>query len=179
MIIGERIRLRGIERKDLELACRYMNDPDVILNLWTMIPYPMTMEKEEKWFEEQNKNNNIYNFAIETINESKYIGGCGINNLDWNNSTATVGIYIGDKNYRSKGYGTEAMKLLLDFIFNQINVNRVELYVFSFNERAIKSYKKNGFVEEGRLRQRLFRNGKFHDEIVMSVLREEYFKDKK
>lgn len=80
--------------------------------------------------------------AIETLDEGRYIGGCGINSLDWKNSVATVGIFIGDKNYWGKGYGTDAMKVLLRFIFEQMNINKVKLFVYSFNERAIKSYEK-------------------------------------
>jgi RimJ/RimL family protein N-acetyltransferase len=114
-----------------------------------------------------------------TLDEEKYIGGCGINDFDWKNSVATVGIFIGAEKYRNKGYGTEAMGILLDFIFNQVNVNKVMLEVFSFNKRAISSYKKNGFVEEGRLRENVFRNGEYHDEVLMGLLRREYAKLKK
>lgn len=174
MLKGEKVRLRGYTKDDIKLAYEYMNDPEVMLNLSTGIPYPMTLEMEMEWFENQKKLKDTYNFAIETLEEGIYIGGCGINNIDWKNGTATVGIFIGHKDYRGKGYGTDAMKILVDFIFNQINVNRVELSVFEFNERAQKSYKKCGFIEEGRLRQKLFRNGKYYDEIVMSILRDEY-----
>ncbi|MGF7057631.1 GNAT family N-acetyltransferase [Brassicibacter mesophilus] len=177
MLVGERVKLRDLRKEDVQLAYQYMNDPEVILNLWTSIPYPMTLESEMAWFETQKERKDTYNFSIEALDSGLYIGGCGINDLDWKNSVATVGIYIGHKDYRGKGYGTEAMKLLLKFIFSQINVNKVQLNVFGFNERAIKSYKKNGFIEEGRLRQAIFRNGKYHDEIIMGILREEYFKD--
>lgn len=70
----------------------------------------------------------------------------------------------------------KAMKLLIDFIFNTININKIQLRVYSFNERAIKSYKKNGYIIEENLRQSIFRNGKYHDEIIMGLLREDYFK---
>ncbi|WP_425446497.1 GNAT family N-acetyltransferase [Dethiothermospora halolimnae] len=176
MLKGKKVKLRGIEKEDVKLAYKYMNDPEVILNLTPSIPYPMTLDREMDWYENQKKSKDTYNFAIEAIEEGIYIGGCGINTLDLKNGVVIVGIFIGNKDYRSKGYGTEAMKLLIDFIFNQINVNKVQLVVYGFNERAIKSYKKNGFIEEGRIRQRIFRNGKYHDEIVMGILREEYEK---
>lgn len=175
MLTGQKVRLRGITEEDLPKATEYMNDPEVILNLNTSIPYPLTLDREKKWYETQIDSKDTYNFAIETLDEGLYIGGCGINRLDLKNGVAVIGIFIGHKDYRGKGYGTDAMKVLLDFIFNQINVNKVQLYVFAFNERAIKSYKKCGFIEEGRLRQTIFRNGKYHDEIVMGILREEYF----
>jgi len=176
MYVGEKVRLRGVKSEDVQLAYEYMNDLDVVPNLNPGIPYPMTLEREKAWFESQKEMKDTYNFSIETLDEGLYIGGCGINEFDWKNGTATVGIYIGHKDYKSKGYGTDAMKVLLNFLFMQTNINRVELFVYSFNERAIKSYRKNGFIEEGRARQRIFRNGRYHDEIMMGILREEYMK---
>ena len=179
MLVGEKVKLRGLKMEDVEIAYRYMCDPEVLLNLSPGIPYPMTLEREKQWFESQIAMKDTYNFAIEDIKTGLYIGGCGINKIDWKNRVATVGIYIGDKDFRGKGYGTEAMKLLIEFIFSEMNINRIQLFVFSFNERAIKSYKKNGFVEEGRLKQSIFRNGKYYDEIIMGLLREDYYKNKR
>jgi len=178
MFYGEKVKLREYREEDIILAYEYMNDPEVLLNLSPEIPYPMTLEKEIDWFENQKRLRDNYNFAIESIRDEIYIGGCGINEIDWKNGTATVGIFIGHKGYRGKGYGTDAMKVLVGFLFSQTNVNRVQLFTYSFNLRAIKSYLKCGFVEEGRLRQRIFRSGEYHDELVMSILREEYNKNK-
>ena len=171
---GDKVYLRAIERSDVELAWRYMNNEDTFYNLSVAIPYPMNFDNEMDWYESQRKTSGAYNFAICNAEDDLYIGGCGINKIDWNNRSCIIGIFVGDDRFKGKGYGTEAMKLLLRFIFNQISVDRVELRVFSFNERAIKSYLKNGFVEEGRLRRAIFRNGQFHDEVVMSILRDEY-----
>lgn len=176
MYKGKLVRLREYKQSDVELAYKYMNDLDVALNLNIGIPYPMTLEKEQQWFDMQKENNDIYNFAIETLEDGIYIGGCGINKYDWKNGTAEVGIFIGNQQFRSKGYGTDAMGVLIDFIFSQTNINRIQLSTFSFNERAYKSYLKCGFKDEGRLRQKIFRNGKYHDEILMGLLREEYKK---
>lgn len=174
MFIGKKVKLRGLKMEDVEPAYQYMCDPEVLLNISPGIPYPMTLEREKQWFESQIAMKDTYNFAIEDIETGLYIGGCGINKVDWKNRVATVGIYIGDKDFREKGYGTEAMKLLIDFIFNEMNINRIQLFVFSFNERAIRSYKKVGFIEEGILKQSVFRNGRYYDEIVMSILKENY-----
>lgn len=127
-----------------------------------------------KWFEGCSALKDTYSFAIETLEEHKYIGGCGVNSVDWKNSIVVVGIFIGDKDYWSKGYGTDAMQILIKFIFNEMNINKIKLQVFSFNERAINSYKKCGFKVEGVHRQEIFRNGKYHDDIIMGLLREEY-----
>ncbi|WP_202710283.1 GNAT family N-acetyltransferase [Sporosalibacterium faouarense] len=175
MLLGKKVKLRGIKEEDVQLAYEYMNDPDVIKNLTPGIPYPMTLQREKAWYENQKEMKDTYNFAIEDLEKGIYIGGCGVNTVDWKNSVAIVGIFIGHSDYRGKGYGTDAMKILLDFIFNEMNMNKVQLNVYSFNERAIKSYRKNRFVEEGRLRQRIFRNGEYHDEVIMGILRDEYF----
>lgn len=174
---GTKVYLRAVEKKDVELAWKYINDRETYENLSIGIPFPMNFDNEMDWYEAQRKQTNIYNFAICDISNDNYIGGCGINKIDWNNSSCLVGIFIGDAAYRGRGYGTEAMGLLLDFIFMHMNINRVELRVFSFNKRAIKSYIKNGFVEEGKMRQAIFRYGKYHDEVIMSILREEYFRN--
>ncbi|MFW5787163.1 MAG: GNAT family N-acetyltransferase [Bacillota bacterium] len=174
MLTGDRIQLREYKEDYITKAKDYINDPEVCLNINPQTPFPITLKDEEEWFENQRKDDNQRNFAIITKDDKEYIGGCGINDIDWKNSVVKVGIFIGKKEYRGKGYGTEAMKILLEFIFNQMNINKVMLEVFSFNKRAIKSYKKNGFVEEGRLRENIYRNGKYHDEILMGLLRREY-----
>ena len=91
---------------------------------------------------------------------------------------AEVGITIGEKEYQGKGYGTEAMEVLLEYGFKTVNLNRIQLRVYEFNSRAIKSYNKIGFVEEGRMRQGIFIKGKYHDIIFMSILQEEWLKEK-
>ncbi|GAU77128.1 GNAT family N-acetyltransferase [Fusibacter sp. 3D3] len=173
---GKRVYLRSIERGDVELAWQYMNNEDTFYNLSVGIPYPMNRDNETDWYESQRKRSDAYNFAICNVEDDLYIGGCGINSIDWNNRSCNIGIFIGDDKFKGKGFGTEAMALLLSFIFNQISVDRVELRVFSFNERAVKSYIKNEFVQEGRLRKAIYRNGQFYDEIIMSILRDEYLK---
>ena len=88
--------------------------------------------------------------------------------------TATLGIFIGEKEERSKGYGTEAIKLLLDFGFNYLNLHEIKLDVYEFNKRAIKCYEKIGFKEYGRRRKCKFINGKYYDSIEMDILAEEF-----
>ncbi|MDF2520434.1 MAG: acetyltransferase [Clostridia bacterium] len=175
MYTGEKVRLRAYKREDVQLAQQYINDAETKKLLMPGIPYPITLEQEQKWFESISAFSDNYSFAIETLQEGKYIGGCGVNKLDWKNSVATVGIFIGDKDYWGKGYGTDAMKVLVKFIFEQMNINKVKLFVYSFNERAVKSYEKCGFAREGVLRQEIFRDGKYHDEYIMGILKDEFF----
>jgi len=176
MFIGEKVRLREYRKEDVKQAQNYINDPEVKRLLHPGIPYLYTFEDEQRWYDNLSATKDVYSFAIETLEENNYIGGCGINNVDWKNRVAVVGIFIGDKNYWGKGYGTDAMKVLISFIFDQMNINKIKLHVFSFNTRAIKSYEKCGFKQEGILRQEIYRDGKYVDEIVMGLLKEEYVK---
>lgn len=174
MYTGEKVRLREYRREDLALKLSYVNDPEVINGLVADVPYPLTLAEEEKWFEDISGTSDTYKFAIETLEDKKYIGGCSINNVDWKNSVATIGIFIGDKSYRGKGYGADAMKVLLRFVFLQMNINKMRLTVYSFNKSAIAMYEKMGFKVEGVLRKEIYRDGEYHDKIAMGMLKEEY-----
>lgn len=176
MYTGEKIRLRAYCREDVPQALAYMNDPEVKRLLTPGVPFPYTLEDEIKWYEGLTAMKDTYNFAIETLEDKRYIGGCGINSIDWKNNIVVVGIFIGDQSYWGKGYGTDAMKTLVNFIFNEMNIRKIKLNVYAFNERAVKSYEKCGFVKDGTLRQEIFREGKYHDEYSMSILRDEYRK---
>lgn len=175
MYTGEKVRLREYRKEDAKQAQLYINDPEVKRLLHPGIPFLVTFEDEQRWIEGISGTKEAgYSFAIETLEDQKYIGGCGINSLDWKNSVAVVGIMIGDQNYWGKGFGTDAMKILIRFIFEQMNINKIRLHVFSYNQRAIKSYEKCGFIQEGILRQEIFRDGKYFDDIVMGITRSEF-----
>ncbi|GAB6189108.1 GNAT family protein [Marinitoga arctica] len=174
MFEGKKVRLRAYKKEDLDKVVEYINDIEVRRGLTPGIMFPFRYEDEEKWYESINPlGNGEYNFAIELKKTGEYIGGCGIPNVDWKNSVVTVGIFIG-KPFLNNGYGTEAMKLLVNFVFNEMNINKVKLHVFSFNKRAIRSYEKVGFKIEGVLREQIFREGKYHDEIIMGILKREW-----
>lgn len=176
MYFGDKVKLRAYKKEDIPLACEYMNDSETKKLLVNNIPFPMSLEQEEKWFEGLAGLKDTYNFAIEALEEGKYIGGCGINSINWLSRIVTVGIFIGDKNYWGKGYGTDAMKVLLRFIFEQMNMNKVKLNVFGFNQRAKRSYEKCGFKVEGVLKQEIFRDGQYYDDYAMAILFEEWEK---
>lgn len=174
MYEGKKIRLREYRKSDVEAAQNYINDKELKKNLNPGIPFPYTLQDEEKWFESNTALKDTYNFAIETLDDNIYIGGCGINQVDWKNSNVEIGIFIGDKEYWNKGYGTDAMNVLIRFIFNEMNINKIKLNVYSFNKRAMRCYEKCGFITEGVLRKELYREGNYHDIIVMGLLKEEY-----
>ena len=106
--------------------------------------------------------------------EREYQISKGIENIDHLNKRGTLGIFIGDVEEREKGYGTEAINLILDYGFNYLNLNNIKLDVVEFNERAIACYKKCGFKECGRRRKSEFIDGKYYDRISMDILKEEF-----
>ena len=133
-----------------------------------------TIENERKWLEEgiQNKENQI--FGIVDLENDNLLGNCGLHKINSVNRTAVLGIFIGEKAERSKGYGTETIKLLLDYGFNYLNLHEIQLDVMAFNERAIRCYEKAGFKEYGRRRESEYINGKYYDLISMDILKSEF-----
>jgi RimJ/RimL family protein N-acetyltransferase len=174
MYEGQNVRLREYRKEDIPLRLNYLNDAEVCCNITPDVPYPITLREEEKWFEAITAVSDTYKFAIEAIEDNQFIGGCSINGVDWKNSVVTIGIFIGSKKHRSRGFGTDAMKILLKFIFLQMNINKVRLTVYSYNQSAIRCYEKCGFKVEGVLRQEIYKDGKRYDKIAMGLLKEEY-----
>ena len=108
------------------------------------------------------------------MDDDKMIGTVSLEDINHINRCATLGIFIGDKDFRGKGYGTEAIKLVLEYGFKYLNLKNVKLDLMEFNERALKCYKKCGFKEYGRRRNCKFINGKYYDSIAMDILAEEF-----
>lgn len=140
-------------------------------------PLRLSSEKKIKEGLEQNLDKdepgNI-SFAIQAIEDSKMIGFIGLFALSWKDRDALVAIGIGERTYWGKGYGTEAMDLLLEYAFLELNLRRIGLIVFEYNTRAIRSYEKCGFIPEGRIRGAIMRDGQRWDWLVMGLLREEW-----
>lgn len=175
MYSGNLVKLRAYKEEDIEKAVEFINDEEVKKLLDSNIPFPMTKWQEEEWVRSRKANSDLtYDFAIEDLKTGKYIGGCSINECDVKNRTCVIGIMIGDKEYWSKGYGSDALKVLTKFIFEEVNMNKIKLKVFSFNNRAISCYKKVGFKEEGILKKEVYRNGKYYDEILMAIFKSEF-----
>ena len=170
-LVGERIYLSPRNTEDAEIFTEWMNDFETT-DFTGRSGCLMSLEGEKKFLEE--RNNEEATFVIVTLDKDKLIGAIGLEDINYINRTAILGIFIGDKNYRDKGYGTEAIRLLLDYGFNYMNLNNIKLDVIEFNERAIKCYEKCGFKEYGRRRKASFINGKYYNRIEMEILSEEF-----
>jgi len=174
-VYGERVRLRGAERSDLEKFVEWINDPEVTAGLTLFLP--MSSVDEEKWFDDIMKRPQAQKPLVIDMKDDdgwRLIGNSSFFDFDWVARSAEVGIMIGEKSVWNQGYGTEVMALLLRHGFRTLNLNRVYLQVFAENKRAIRTYEKVGFVHEGRKRQAVYKNGKYSDILFMSVLREEW-----
>jgi len=175
MIIGERVRLRSIEREDLPRFVEWLNDPEVRINLAAYLP--MSRAREEMWFEEMMKRppeEHALGIDVGSGDTWNLIGSCGLSDINWQERGAELGIMIGAKDEWNKGYGTEAMRLLCKHSFETLNLYRLYLHVYEDNPRAIRSYEKVGFVHEGRLRAARYENGRYTDVLSMSILRPEW-----
>lgn len=134
------------------------------------VMYSPILSKE--WYEAASANGAT--MIIQTTKEKKVIGIIELDGFDWAARSAWVGIGIGEADYRGKGYGTEAMQLILEYAFQGLNLNRVNLNVFAFNTRAIRSYEKCGFRYEGTQREVIYKEDQRWDVIDMGILRSEW-----
>ncbi len=170
-LLGERIYLSPRSSEDVEKFTEWLNDFETTDYIGRSSSI-MTQEAEKAYLEQHI--NKEATFSIVTIKNNELIGSISIENIDHLKRIGTLGIFIGDKNYRNNGYGTEAIRLILDYGFNYLNLNNINLDLMEFNERALACYKKCGFKEYGRRRKCNFVNGKYYDTISMDILAEEF-----
>ena len=178
MILGQRIRLRPVEKDDLPRFVKWLADPEV--RSYLAMHAPIGQVHEERWFDRNLNAGDLQTWSIDAqpvdmaAGPWAHIGSCGYHSIDWRNRSGEVGILIGARDYWGKGYGTDAMQTLVAWGFYTLNLNRVHLRVFEDNPRAIRCYEKVGFQVEGRLRQANFHSGAYRDELIMGVLREDW-----
>ena len=170
-MIGKKCYLSPIDENDAEIFTEWFNDLEVIENL-LFYERVINVQNEKEILARLAKE---HNYSIIDIETNKLIGNCGIVRLDHLNQTGEAGIFIGNKNYWNKGYGAEALRLLLDYSFKALNLHNIELRVFSFNKRAIKAYEKVGFKIIGKRRESILRGTERHDLIFMDILNKEFY----
>ncbi len=171
MLRGEKVILRALERDDLKRMQELEREVELLL-LASGVWYPTPLASFEKQFDKHLEDEDRSRFVIEA--DGKVIGDTGLHQKSRRDGTAALGIGILDRDYIGKGYGRDAIRVLLEWAFRIQNYRRIWLDTLASNERAIRSYRACGFVEEGRLREHYYYDGVYHDAVVMGIMRLEW-----
>lgn len=175
-IYGKRILLREYQEEDFRYIRKWVNDPAITDYLSDVFLYPHSIMNTESFLNAMIEGGNpgTRGFVIGDMQTGKYIGQIDMFHIDWKNRCAEIGLVIGSQENLNKGYGREAINLLLDFAFHRMNLHRMELEVHDYNLRGYRCYQSCGFREEGRQRQKFFHKGIYRDKIQMGILKEEF-----
>jgi RimJ/RimL family protein N-acetyltransferase len=169
-----KIRLRAITTSDIDKTLQWHNDKDIKL-YYSSHPFPVNIEMEKLWLDNVTKSNIPTTvFAIEEVSLSELVGLSVLKNIDFIHRSAEFGIYIGEPSMRGKGYAKLATIQTINFAFNKMGLIRLYLKVLVNNYQAVGLYKSCGFVVEGTLRKSVFKDNDFHNELIMSILSDEY-----
>ena len=171
MIAGEHVILRAFERDDADRCYRWMNDPNIVRTLKTR--YPIAFQNEVEWLERaMNPTSNDRHFAIERKDDRTHIGNASIHDIDWVSRTGWFGLFIGEPAAWNRGFGSDAIQTLVRFAFDEMNLAKLRINVFGYNERAKHILLGQGFVQEGKLQRDFYRDGDYHDVVIFSKFRE-------
>lgn len=170
MIVGKKVNLVAMEHEHLRLLHGWANDPELRRIVG---PYfPVSMREKEKWFDEIVTNESKRVFIVQTKDKAPI--GYMYLNMDWVHRKAELAIAIGEKRFRHKGYGTDAVRTLVKYGFSELDLNKIYVYVFRFNKSATRTYEKCGFRREGVLKHDYLIRGKYHDRLIMSVFKKDF-----
>jgi RimJ/RimL family protein N-acetyltransferase len=175
VLTGSGVVLRRHKPENLAAFRRWYSDPE-IARLARYQEAPMRAEEIERFFAARVVGDDALAMAIHERSTDRLVGTCAFSQLDGDNGSALYHITIGEKDAWGRGYGTEATRLMLGHAFGPLGLHRIALFVFEFNERAIRTYQRCGFIIEGRARESIFRDGRWWDELAMSVLESDWRK---
>lgn len=167
-IIGKMVSLLPITMEDTELIVRWRNNPNVLHNF--VFRQTFTNEMHIDWMNTKVATNKVVQFIIQDNESKEKIGSVYLRDIDNNFRSAEYGIFIGEDDFRGKGYGSEAARLIVDYAFKNLNLHRIFLRVLKKNCAAIRSYKKVGFVVEGIAKDMVYLDDEYHDIIFMSII---------
>ena len=171
MIAGEHVILRAFERDDAERCYRWMNDPNIVRTLKTR--YPIAFQNEIEWLEgAMHASVTERHFAIERKDDRTHIGNASIHEIEWVSRTAAFELFIGEPSAWNRGFGSDAIRTLVRFAFDEMNLRKLRISVFEYNDRAKHVLETQGFVQEGRLRREFYREGTYHDLLILSIFRD-------
>jgi RimJ/RimL family protein N-acetyltransferase len=171
---GVRIRLTALGPDDVSTIAAWYHDSQFVRQYEAAPAYPRSQRHWQRWFEDGDKENDVYRFGIRPLDNDTLLGLLELDGILWAHGTAWVSIGIGDMANHGRGYGKEAMRLLLRFAFAELNLFRIQLSVFEYNTRAIALYEQLGFVREGAYRQFIARDGERYDMYLYGLLRDEW-----
>jgi RimJ/RimL family protein N-acetyltransferase len=174
-LVGKKCYLSPVNENDAVKFTEWLKDLEITINL-QLYNSVINVENERSFLNNLSKD---HNYSIIDFEKDELIGNCGFLDIDYLNQTAEIGLFIGNKNYWNKGFGSEALTLLLDYGFKALNLNNVMLKVYSFNKRAIKSYEKVGFKIIGKRREALRRGKETCEIIFMDILEKEFYEESK
>ena len=169
-----RVYLRAIESDDYKTTIKWHNDNEI----WNMVggtKYFVSMEYEKKWIEDAIWNKDQIKLGICVKENNELIGFCSLIKMDLANGSAEISIMIGDNQYWGKGLGSEAILLLSDFAFSERGFNRIWALILENNIASRRMFEKCGYKTEGVLRKSIYKNSKFHNQVIMSILQEDFY----
>ena len=171
MIAGEHVILRAFEREDAERCYRWMNDPNIVRTLKSR--YPIAFQNEIEWLDRaMHASATERHFAIERKDDRSHVGNASIHDIDWVSRTGGFGLFIGEPSAWNRGFGTDAIVTLVRFAFDEMNLHKLRINVFDYNDRAKHILETHGFVQEGRLAREFYREGTYHDIVILSIFRD-------
>ena len=171
MIAGEHVILRAFELEDAERCYRWMNDPNIVRTLKTR--YPIAFQNEQEWLERaMHASPNERHYAIERKDDRSHIGNASIHDIDWVSRNAWFGLFIGEPTAWNRGFGSDAIHTMVRFAFDDMNLIKLRINVFDYNDRAKHVLEGRGFVQEGKLERDFYREGQWHDIVILSIFRE-------
>lgn len=173
IIYGERIKLRAIELKDNEMLLDLINDPETEKMIGGY-SQPKSLEDQIAWFKANGTDLSVLRYIIAEKDTDDALGTIILSNIDNKNATANVHIKMSSSMGRGKGYASDALKALLKYSFEELRLNCIYANIISYNESSIRLFERNGFVREGELRERVFKNGEFNNVFVYSLLKTEF-----
>ena len=171
---GKLVRLAPSTRDDAEVFARWSQDADYMRNLDTDYARPFSAESYIERFNPGHESPNSVTFYLRTLEDDRLIGFVAIDTIEWNNQVGLLAIGIGEPDYRGRGYGADALRLILRYAFDELNLHRVGLDVIANNAQAIQAYERVGFRQEGIQRDAVLRDGQRYGLMVMGILRHEW-----
>ena len=174
LLVGERVRLRGVRDEDLPHLARWEMDPATMSTLSNWVIPPSEAAAKDRIGNWSANDKDAVGFAIEALDDPPgLVGNIHLLGARPKDRCATLGIAVG-REHVGRGYGTDATRVIVDYAFREMGLHRVQLGVAPFNRAGIRAYEKAGFVEEGRHREAVWHDGRWYDEILMSLLDHEW-----